>query len=274
MSSPRARGVSEARGVQNSMSRDDLEYVGLERGTLEGDTVGNHNTVAAFDFDGTLTKGDSVVKFLVCLRGRARVAKSILLLFPLLILSGIDGDRYADTFKQRLFAKTIGGMTMDELLAAGERFGKMHLGSRARSTVLKRLEWHRDLGHSVVIVSASPECYIEPVARLLGAEYAIATKFSVDESGRVDGSFQGSNCRGTEKARRLREWIDQHSGSNGQVVLWAYGNSLGDKDMLSMADTGIKVGRLGRMGRLSRFSRLGSVMERVDQSRLERTRRY
>ena len=214
--------------------------------------------VAAFDFDGTLARGDSVIKFLVYLRGRARVTKSLLHLLPLFVMSGIDGDRYADRFKQSLFARTIGGMTMEELLPAGEKFGKIHLGSKARSVVLKRLEWHRSQGHPVVIVSASPECYIEPAAILLGADAAIATKFRVDESGRVDGSFQGNNCRGAEKARRLKEWIDEHSGGNGQVVLWAYGNSLGDKDMLSMADTGINVGRLGRMGRLRKFNRMAS----------------
>ncbi len=214
--------------------------------------------VAAFDFDGTLTRGDSVIKFLIHIRGRLRVAWSLLILLPLFVLSGIDGDRYADRFKQRLFSKTIAGMTLEELLEAGERFAKVHLDRNTRNSVVERLTWHRNQGHLVIIVSASPECYIGPAARLLGATDVIATKLYVDEHGRVDGSFQGDNCRGVEKARRLREWINTHCVDNGKITLWAYGNSIGDRDMLSMADTGINVGRLGRIGRLRKFCRITS----------------
>lgn len=236
---------------------------GYPQDALNGSTC---PVVAAFDFDGTLARGDSVIKFLIYLRGRARVVQSLLVLLPLFVLSGIDGDRYADRFKQRLFSRIIAGMTMEELLTAGERFAKIHLDRKSRSSVVERLAWHRDQGHSVIVVSASPECYIGPAAKLLGATDAIATKFYVDEYERVDGSFQGGNCRGAEKARRLREWIDTHFSNNGQITLWAYGNSLGDRDMLSMADTGINVGRLGRMGRLRKFYRMvssGNGIQRV-----------
>ena len=47
----------------------------------------------------------------------------------------------------------------------------------------------------------------------------------------------GGNCRGAEKARRLRAYL--HSDD---VELWAYGDSAGDTELLAMADHPVRVG--------------------------------
>jgi hypothetical protein len=47
-------------------------------------------------------------------------------------------------------------------------------------------------------------------------------------------------------------------------VLWAYGNSAGDRPLLAGADVGVDVGRLGPMGKLRAFRRLRDTAELVD----------
>ncbi|MGA3149078.1 MAG: haloacid dehalogenase-like hydrolase, partial [Acidimicrobiales bacterium] len=69
--------------------------------------------------------------------------------------------------------------------------------------------------------------------------------------GALTGHYDGANCRGEEKLRRLRQWIDESGGPEGR--LWAYGNSRGDLRMLRAADVGVNVGRLGRVGQLRSF---------------------
>ena len=88
----------------------------------------------------------------------------------------------------------------------------------------------------------------------------IGTRLEVGRDGRLTGRYEGQNCRGAEKARRLREWIhDSVSSSGNKPFLWAYGNSAGDLDMLRSADVGVNVGRLGRFGKLRGFAKLSDL---------------
>jgi phosphatidylglycerophosphatase C len=57
------------------------------------------------------------------------------------------------------------------------------------------------------------------------------------------GALVGDNCRGPEKLRRLDEWLaewlpgrDGIEGGRRGVVLWAYGDSVGDRELLGAAD--------------------------------------
>jgi phosphatidylglycerophosphatase C len=129
-----------------------------------------------------------------------------------------------------------------------------HLAGHVRPEVRRRLDWHRGRGDRVVVVSASPDAYVAVAADRLAADATIATLLEVDDSGCVTGRYQGANCRGEEKIRRLRRWMGDQGLDGGP--LWAYGNSRGDLAMLSAADTGVNVGRLGRFGRLRAFKGL------------------
>ena len=88
-------------------------------------------------------------------------------------------------------------------------------------------------------------------AERLAAHGSIATLLEVDASGRLTGRYEGGNCRGEEKIRRLRLWMVEND--LGDARLWAYGNSRGDLRMLRAADTGVNVGKLGTLGRLRDF---------------------
>ncbi len=53
---------------------------------------------------------------------------------------------------------------------------------------LELIEEHRSLGQRVYLVSASPEELVEPLAELLGADGAIASRAEVDHEGRYTGA--------------------------------------------------------------------------------------
>jgi phosphoserine phosphatase len=59
----------------------------------------------------------------------------------------------------------------------------------------------------------------------------------------VDGSIQGVNCYGKEKADRIQEWITLENRKPS--ITYAYGDSRGDSEMLSMVNKGffIKSGK-------------------------------
>lgn len=210
--------------------------------------------VAAFDFDGTLTDGGSVFDFLTAVAGRRTVLRASAELAPRLARAAVAGGTLADDTKEELFARVLAGVDAAYLHQVAEEFAVSHLAAHVRPEVRRRLDWHRGRGDKVVVVSASPDAYVAVAADRLAADDAIATRLAVDEAGRITGRYEGANCRGEEKIRRLRLWMDE-SGLEA-ARLWAYGNSRGDLRMLRAADTGVNVGRLGRLGRLRDFKGL------------------
>jgi phosphatidylglycerophosphatase C len=210
--------------------------------------------VAAFDVDGTLTRGGSVARFVVAVVGWRRLLRGALRHLPSVLLGPVVGGRAADRAKERLFEATLGGTPLADAEAAARRFAEAHLARRGRPDVLVRLAAHRQAGHLVVLVSASPTLYVARLGELLQADGVVATELAVDQAGRLTGRLAGANCRGAEKARRLAAWLAAHGAEGAE--LWAYGNSAGDRELLARADHPVHVGRLGRLGRLRRFPRL------------------
>lgn len=211
--------------------------------------------VAAFDFDGTLTTGGSVFGFLSAVSGRRAVVSASVILAPGLAHAALVGGTVADRTKELLFERVLAGVPVDRAQRVAETFAARHLARHLRATVQRRFDWHRARGDRVVIVSASPELYVRVAGERLGADGVIATRLAV--GGEVlTGRYQGLNCRGDEKLRRLRQWIDESADRPERV--WAYGNSRGDLRMLGAADIGVDVGRLGRLGHLRSFPGLES----------------
>jgi phosphatidylglycerophosphatase C len=82
-----------------------------------------------------------------------------------------------------------------------------------------------------VIVTASPETVVAPIARGLGADALLGTRLAFDAGDRITGDFEGENCRGPEKVRRLRAAF----GDDVRLEA-AYGDTDGDKEMLALAE--------------------------------------
>lgn len=210
--------------------------------------------VAAFDFDGTLAHRGSVWPFLLSVVGPVALLRAALPLLPRFVLAGLLGGRHADAAKEALFRRTLAGRPAAAVAEGARAFGAAHFHRRVRDDVRDRLLAHRAAGHPVAIVSASPECYLWPVAQELGADAVIATALQVDGEGRLTGRYDGGNCRGPAKLRRVREWATAAAGP--APTLWAYGNSAGDRELLAGADVPVNVGRLGPLGKLRGFPSL------------------
>jgi phosphatidylglycerophosphatase C len=211
--------------------------------------------VAAFDLDGTLTEGGSVFDWLKSMAGRGRTWRAALSLAVPLTIGALRSSRWADNAKERLFKKLLAGMDEELVVAHSRTFALEHLEHEGRSLLIARLAWHREQGHDVVIVSASPQLYVDVMTEQLKSQGGLGTRLAVDPRGRLTGGYLGKNCRGSEKLRRLDEWIGNRHYPT-PAVIFAYGNSRGDRRMLSGATYPYNVGKLGAFGSLRRFPRL------------------
>lgn len=129
-------------------------------------------------------------------------------------------------------AVALAGVSRSHAEATASRLASEILGLHLRDDVVERLRWHKANEHRVVVVSASFDAYVRPVAEHLGADAVLATRWDVDTcSGLLTGGLDGPNVRGHEKALRLQDWCN-----GGSRVGFAYGDSPGDAEMLAMAD--------------------------------------
>jgi phosphatidylglycerophosphatase C len=197
--------------------------------------------VAAFDVDNTLTVRDCVVPFLRRVAGTVRLTAGIARRGPAVVPALARRDR--DALKAAATLAALGGRRLDEVTEHGHVFGKEIAAGWLRPDTVARLSWHRDQGHDVVLVSASYEVYLHAVADELGAVGVLGSRLAVAD-GRVVG-LEGANCRGAEKVRRLHEWLEGTHGGRGDVVVYAYGDSAGDRELLADADHPLLVGRRG-----------------------------
>jgi phosphatidylglycerophosphatase C len=199
--------------------------------------AGGTRAVAAFDFDGTLTDHDSLVPFLARVCGWPRVAGALAAAAPRLARAALDSGA-RDAAKAVVLARALQGRAYADVEAEGQRYGAQLARHRLRAATREQLERHRRLGHEIVVVSASLAVYLDAVGRALEVSSVLCTALEVDDRGRCTGRMLGGNCRGPEKARRLREYL-----GDGPVELWVYGDSSGDAEMLAMADHPVRVHR-------------------------------
>jgi phosphatidylglycerophosphatase C len=191
--------------------------------------------VAAFDFDGTIARRDTLVPFLRRARGDLSVVAAT--------VRAAVRARNRDTFK----VATVGHLFRGWPAARLDELGRAYVPDllpQLRPEMVERVEWHRAEGHAVVIVSASLGAYLRPLAEHLGLDAALAVELVADAAGMLTGEVVGEiNTRGPEKVARLRAWTGQRFGPAEDLELWAYGDSAGDEELLASADHPTWVGK-------------------------------
>jgi phosphatidylglycerophosphatase C len=197
--------------------------------------------IACFDFDGTLTRSDTLGPFLRGVAGNGAFLRALAGDAPRLALAGA-GAASRDDAKERMLGRLLGGRAHADLVTHGHAYADQVVARRMRRDMVDRVRWHVARGHEIAIVSASLDVYVDRVADLLGVESVLCSRLEVDDDGRVTGRLVGGNCRGLAKAARIREQF----GADG-YELWAYGDSAGDTEMLAAADHPVRVTRRGRV---------------------------
>jgi len=186
--------------------------------------------VAVFDFDGTVTYVDSFLPFLREVCGRVGFWLRMLWVGPALgmHLAGLIGNSKAKEIFLRVF---LGGRSGDSLRASASGFVVGRLASLVNPGAMERVEWHRARGHRLLLLSASPELYLELWAAANGFEKVLGTRLELRE-GRVTGRLAGLNCHGSEKVDRLRAELGDLSG----YEIHSYGDSRSDRILLDQVD--------------------------------------
>ena len=187
-------------------------------------------SVAAFDVDNTLTVRDCVVPFMKSVGGVSRLSKVLFSDLGTTFQSIRRRDR--DSLKMKFVEGIFAGENSREVESLGIQFASKVADKWLRSDVATRMRWHQEQGHVVILVSASLGAYLHPLGDLLEVDAVLCTELE-EKDGLLTGKLVGQNCRGKEKASRVQKWC-QESGIASEDLVYAYGDSSGDTELLEL----------------------------------------
>ena len=166
-----------------------------------------------YDFDGTIYDGDSSVDFyLYSLKSNILLIRylPIQVYGMVLYMLKIKSKEY---FKEKYFSFLKGIKNVDEYV---KNFWDKN-NKKIKYNLLEGKE-------NIVVISASPDFLLAPICSKIKVEKLIATKVN-----KKTGKFEGKNCHGEEKVKRLNKEYDEY------VIKEFYSDSKSDEYLAKLA---------------------------------------
>jgi HAD superfamily hydrolase (TIGR01490 family) len=183
-----------------------------------------------FDLDGTVTRHDTLMPFVLDCLWRKPWRLPRLLLLPLLACDYLL-HRDRGRFKGALIRATIGGLPRAWLEARAAGFVPRLLRYGLFAEALRAIDQHRARGDRLLLMSASVDLYVPLIGAALGFGQTICTRVRWNPEGTLDGRLASANCHGEEKRRCLQALLAREPAQQ----LYAYGNSGSDLAHMRLA---------------------------------------
>ncbi len=187
-----------------------------------------NKTLVLFDFDGTITRTDTLLHFLFFTTPWFLFLFRFLYLVPTLIMYKI-GFISNDVAKIKLLAVFFKGKSETFFVENGQKFATEKLPSLIKTEAQKIIDTYRQQQATIFVVTASLRYWLEPWCKKNDISL-ICTELQFVE-GHFSGSYNQKNCNGEEKLIQIQQRIDLSSFR--KIV--AYGDSRYDLPMLSLA---------------------------------------
>lgn len=184
--------------------------------------------LALFDFDGTITTREMFPDFIRFAVERRRLAMGKMLLSPLIV--GYKVGLVPGTLVRAAIVKFgFSGVPLTEIEAHGLNFAQSILPSVVRPEAIDRINWHKNQGDTVVVVSGAFDFYLCHWCREHKIEFTCSCL--EHKHGVLTGRYLGNQCVLEEKARRVREGYDLSRYDR----IYAYGDTKEDLALLAIA---------------------------------------
>ena len=194
---------------------------------------------AFFDVDKTLIRCNSQEK-LVCFFFKRGFFKPSYLFYPFLWKLGhfLQLPLINDVFVREKCYSQLSNMDEKKADLLFKEFYEAIIKKEILLEAQKLVEFHKSMGHKIVLVSASIDKIVAPIARFFSADFSFNTTLEVKD-GVVTGKLYGNVISGEEKASVIKQW----SFKNGIDLSksYAYGNSRDDIPMLRCVGSPVAV---------------------------------
>lgn len=189
--------------------------------------------LALFDLDETLICEDSTSLWLRWLVSQGFASSDLIAEEQQLMTQYYAGTLSIEEYMNKTLAPLAG---MATLTVEGwvRRFIHRDIMPRVFPAARERIEWHQQRGDKVMIISASGEHLVIPIAERLGAYGALAIGVEVVDD-RYSGQTYGTMTYKDGKVTRLTDWKALQEGEAFERT-WAYSDSMNDLPLLAQAD--------------------------------------
>ncbi|PJG60447.1 HAD family hydrolase [Aeromonas cavernicola] len=185
-------------------------------------------TLALFDLDDTLIAGDSASLWLQFMVAQGLAPASMIADEQAMMARYHEGSLNMHQYMAFTLQPLVGKSRqwLDEMSAV---FAEQVLCERLYPEGLARIQWHRERGDELVLISASGEHLVAPMAKMLGMDHCIAILLDQVE-GKLTGQTQGILSFREGKVARINQQFA------GKPNLWrgsfGYSDSHNDLPML------------------------------------------
>lgn len=199
---------------------------------MEDYSVKPTTQAAYFDFDGTLTTKDTLLPFLIHCVGWLKFILNLHRTLPVavLYLLKIITNEVA---KERTLIILLKGYPLSYLDNKAKSFAYSKITRYIRPDVFAKMEYHREHGHKVILISANLAVYLNYWAQLHSLDGVVATEIEFINNV-ASGRLATHNCYGAQKVLRLKRYLEENNLSFGYT--YGYGNSKGDYELLEYVD--------------------------------------
>jgi putative phosphoserine phosphatase/1-acylglycerol-3-phosphate O-acyltransferase len=224
--------------------------------TLHQDIIANIESApdgpqigAFFDFDGTLIAGFSATVFLKEQVRRGDLSPyEFLEMVSALAQFSLGGMGFSGLMLTA--ARFMRGIREDDYIAFGQELYEQQIARKVYPESRALVQAHQRKGHTVAVISSATPYQVEPVARELGIEHVVCSRYTV-----IDGVFTGGIerplCFGEGKVLAAENLAAQHGIDLEQSFF--YSDSDDDIELLE---------RVGRPQPLNPNTRLTEISER------------
>lgn len=187
--------------------------------------------LAVFDLDGTITRRDTLVHFLVGYATRHPSGAWRLWRLPFSLGRFALGLSDRGQLKSALIREVMLRAPRTAITDWAREFSSSRLPALLNPGALAAIDRHRRAGDRLVLLSASVDLYVPEVGRRLGFDETICT--GVSWSGeRLEGRLTTRNRRGAEKRRCIDDLRRRYPGAR----IAGYGNATSDFEHLLACD--------------------------------------
>lgn len=194
---------------------------------------------AFFDVDGTLT-ATNVLMPLACFM-KANLPKWRYLLWLGKLVCHIPAYLVADQFDRRVFVKMFfrqyEGINAERAKVWHQENFEAFFKSRIYADAVKQIQWHREQGHKIVLVTGGADFVVKPLADWTGADLIAGRLEEMD--GKFTGRLIGEPLIGDGKAKAVLAYADEHKID--LTKSYAYGDSKSDAPMLACVGNPVAV---------------------------------
>jgi HAD superfamily hydrolase (TIGR01490 family) len=206
------------------------------------------SVTAVFDLDGTITSNDTYLSFLLTYLKHNPVRLIYCWSLPFVVVTFKLGFKDNTWVKKRFLSAIVGGVSRENIEQFVSHFLNITLEQKIKKRALQEIQQHKQLGHSLILATASFDFYSKKLGEQLGFDTVICTESLWDKNDRLIGDIDGHNCYGIYKLEKVSQYIKDNMSTTYSML---YTDHHSDLPLMEWVDEGIAINPTNKMRALA-----------------------